>query len=208
MVSLKKVKMTEYCDLIVPGLFLGSVLSFDTELDFLIDAYGLTTVVRVLSPEEDLMLSAAQETCRAKFIALNLIQIEDDADVDLSPHLPDFVKVITESSGPVLVHCRAGVSRSASLVVGYLMWKDKISLDKALTQVKKERPRVAPNVGFLRALVAWQNIVCGEDDPFDVDLQEKWAARFPKATNAEMRKVWEESGGDTQGFCKKMCAKK
>jgi len=122
--------------------------------------------------------------------------------------LPAFVKVITESSGPVLVHCRAGVSRSASLVVGYLMWKDKISLDKALTQVKKERSRAAPNVGFLRALVAWQKIAGGEDDPFDVDLQEKWTWRFPKATNAEMRKVWEESGGDAHGFCKNMCAKK
>ena len=42
---------------------------------------------------------------------------------------------------------RAGVSRSATIVIAYIMWKHGLSSDKALKKVKEIRP-VHPNSGF------------------------------------------------------------
>lgn len=52
----------------------------------------------------------------------------------------------------MLVHCRVGVSRSATLVLAYLMLKERLTLVEAICAVKENRG-VAPNRGFLRQLV-------------------------------------------------------
>ena len=52
----------------------------------------------------------------------------------------------------VLVHCYKGASRSATFVIAYLMWKNKISLLRAFKYVHAKRPIVEPNYGFLMQL--------------------------------------------------------
>jgi len=47
----------------------------------------------------------------------------------------------------VLVHCKQGISRSASAVIGYLMVYRRMPLDQALQVVKKARPAAAPKFG-------------------------------------------------------------
>lgn len=49
----------------------------------------------------------------------------------------------------VFVHCQKGISRSGSVVVGFVMDVHKIGFDKALRFVKSKRPYVAPNQGFV-----------------------------------------------------------
>ena len=48
----------------------------------------------------------------------------------------------------VLVHCMAGASRSATIVIAYLMWNQKMSYHNALNIVKEKRFIVFPNPGF------------------------------------------------------------
>ncbi|KDQ56383.1 hypothetical protein JAAARDRAFT_195032 [Jaapia argillacea MUCL 33604] len=55
-------------------------------------------------------------------------------------------------SGKILVHCSAGVSRSPTIVVAYLMTRQGMSLKEALGRVVLARPTVSPNPGFLRQL--------------------------------------------------------
>jgi dual specificity MAP kinase phosphatase len=56
----------------------------------------------------------------------------------------------------VLVHCGAGVSRSASLVAAYLIQSGACeSAEDAVSYCRKRRSCVAPNEGFLAALVAF-----------------------------------------------------
>lgn len=52
------------------------------------------------------------------------------------------------SGGCVLVHCSQGVSRSAALSIGYLMWKLGRPYQEVADLVKAIRGVTNPNIGF------------------------------------------------------------
>ena len=54
-------------------------------------------------------------------------------------------------SGKILVHCREGRSRSASLVLAYLMKERHLTLQDATRTVRFKR-EICPNEGFLQQL--------------------------------------------------------
>ena len=64
-----------------------------------------------------------------------------------------------EGKDKVLVHCIFGKSRSASIVVAYLMWKEKRSLDDALNFVNQKRPIAVPNTGFQKQLKIFEELL-------------------------------------------------
>ncbi|XP_075698036.1 protein phosphatase Slingshot homolog 3 [Rhinoderma darwinii] len=59
----------------------------------------------------------------------------------------------------VLVHCKMGVSRSASTVIAYAMKEYEWTFEEALKYVKERRSIVQPNAGFLRQLQTYQGIL-------------------------------------------------
>ncbi len=61
-----------------------------------------------------------------------------------------------EGGGAVLVHCYAGVSRSASCVIAFLMQECGLTFLEAMTYVRKKRPIVFPNFGFQRQLMDFE----------------------------------------------------
>lgn len=52
----------------------------------------------------------------------------------------------------MLVHCYAGVSRSVTIVVAYIMKKYNWNVDEALNFVKEKRVVAKPNDGFMKQL--------------------------------------------------------
>ena len=56
----------------------------------------------------------------------------------------------------VLVHCAAGVSRSASIVIAYIMSAQRVDYETALAMVRADRHFVNPNEGFVLQLRQWQ----------------------------------------------------
>lgn len=48
----------------------------------------------------------------------------------------------------VLVHCEMGISRSATVVISYIMWKENKSYSDVLSDVRKIRQIIWPNKGF------------------------------------------------------------
>ncbi|KAL4079485.1 hypothetical protein J3A83DRAFT_4085933 [Scleroderma citrinum] len=83
------------------------------------------------------------------------INIDDSADEDVLVHfLPSisFIQRELDRGRGVLVHCQAGISRSATIVTAYLMYSRKIDTTTALDMIKKVRPNVEPNEGFLHQL--------------------------------------------------------
>lgn len=58
----------------------------------------------------------------------------------------------SSQDGVVLVHCNAGVSRCSSVVIGYLMLREKLPFQEAFSLVQAARPSARPNPGFHRQL--------------------------------------------------------
>jgi len=70
---------------------------------------------------------------------------------DLSPifyRTLEWMQNAVETGGRVLVHCHQGVSRSATIVLAYLMWRFKLQFDAAFKNLQKIRPICNPNTGF------------------------------------------------------------
>ena len=67
----------------------------------------------------------------------------------------------------VLVHYMAGASRSATIVIAYLMWTKKMKFDEALNFVISKRPLVDPNDGFREQLKKFEKLL--ENNNYDID---------------------------------------
>ncbi|XP_060214051.1 protein-tyrosine-phosphatase MKP1-like isoform X2 [Lycium barbarum] len=71
----------------------------------------------------------------------------------------DYFEDVREQGGRVFVHCFQGVSRSTSLVIAYLMWKEGMSFEDAFQHVKAARGVTNPNMGFACQLLQCQKRV-------------------------------------------------
>ena len=76
----------------------------------------------------------------------------------------------------ILVHCAAGASRSATIVIAYLMWKNKMNFNDALQFVKNKRPIIWPNAGFKEQLKMFEKLLIENDyDINKINFKEiKW----------------------------------
>ncbi|NXJ45804.1 DS13B phosphatase, partial [Spizaetus tyrannus] len=83
------------------------------------------------------------------------VEAFDDPSFDLSIffyNAANFIgKALNTSGGKVFVHCAMGVSRSASLVLAFLMIHENMTLVDALKTVSAHRD-ICPNSGFLSQL--------------------------------------------------------
>lgn len=87
------------------------------------------------------------------------ISIEDDPNADIFPHLTatcQFIQEALEHGGFLLIHCEQGVSRSATIATAFLMSSERRAATDVLAELKRLRPIVNPNEGFLTALVEWE----------------------------------------------------
>uniref|UniRef100_T1IQY8 protein-serine/threonine phosphatase n=1 Tax=Strigamia maritima TaxID=126957 RepID=T1IQY8_STRMM len=75
----------------------------------------------------------------------------------------DKIAEVRKKGGKTLVHCIAGVSRSVSLCLAYLMKYEGMSLRKAYFHVKARRPIAHPNHGFFKQLIEYERRLFGQD---------------------------------------------
>lgn len=88
------------------------------------------------------------------------VYIDDHDTEPIESHFDETIRFIenaiengdqNNNAGAVLVHCYAGVSRSATIVIAYLMYTG-MDFHSAYMIVKKARPAINPNDGFLSQL--------------------------------------------------------
>lgn len=70
----------------------------------------------------------------------------------------DFIEENRKNNN-ILVHCFAGVSRSASIVIAYLMKKNDWGFEKSWIFVKEIRGCVWPNPGFQKQLLEYEKLL-------------------------------------------------
>lgn len=83
------------------------------------------------------------------------LPIDDSLDQNLEIYLPSGVQFIEDAinnGGNVLVHCHAGVSRSASLVIAWIMKRMNCNYHSAYAYVKSRRSKIFPNSHFVSTL--------------------------------------------------------
>ncbi|XP_043193804.1 dual specificity protein phosphatase 3-like isoform X1 [Amphibalanus amphitrite] len=91
-----------------------------------------------------------------QFLGLSALDVRG---FDISVHFDkaaEFIAGALRDDGKVLVHCVQGLSRSATLVIAYLMIKLHMSLSQALQTVRARR-EIFPNDGFLQQLIRLNN---------------------------------------------------
>jgi len=86
-----------------------------------------------------------------------------DTDLaDLSPYFEQassFIRKAIETGHPVLIHCKQGVSRSATIACAYLIQYEKMSLAEAYRTVKVARSICKPRANFIRQLAQFEQLL-------------------------------------------------
>ncbi|XP_060048546.1 protein phosphatase Slingshot homolog 1 isoform X2 [Erinaceus europaeus] len=94
--------------------------------------------------------------------AYHNIRVYDEETTDLLAHWNEayhFINKAKRNHSKCLVHCKMGVSRSASTVIAYAMKEFGWPLEKAYNYVKQRRSITRPNAGFMRQLSEYEGIL-------------------------------------------------
>ncbi|KAM5187074.1 protein phosphatase Slingshot homolog 1 isoform 1-T1 [Callospermophilus lateralis] len=94
--------------------------------------------------------------------AYHNIRVYDEETTDLLAHWNEayhFINKAKRNHSKCLVHCKMGVSRSASTVIAYAMKEFGWPLEKAYNYVKQKRSVTRPNAGFMRQLSEYEGIL-------------------------------------------------
>ena len=95
-----------------------------------------------------------------------IIDIMDYDSENIIQYFGECLKFI-KGEEKVFVHCAAGESRSATIVIAYLMWKNRMSFDKAYNFVKSKRSKIYPNFGFRQQLQMFENLLL--ENAYNID---------------------------------------
>ncbi|XP_031627862.1 protein phosphatase Slingshot homolog 2 [Contarinia nasturtii] len=90
------------------------------------------------------------------------VRVYDDDKTNLLKHWDNTYKYISNaknSGSNVLVHCKMGISRSASVVIAYAMKAYGWSFAEAIDHVKNNRNCIKPNKNFLNQLETYQGML-------------------------------------------------
>lgn len=137
---------------IIPGLYLSNA-----------HAAGDREVLRRLNITHVLTIEAhrlPKSTFEDTNISTLFIRAYDTPQTHILPYFPMANSFIDEGlqKGNVLVHCHFGVSRSATLVIAYIMEKYRLTFEQAFTYVRARRRFINPNPGFVSQLRDYQRM--------------------------------------------------
>jgi|UniRef100_A0A6T2E1Q0 protein-tyrosine phosphatase len=131
-------------DLILDFLFIGSLRTAQEQR-----VYDELKITRVLTCGTGMTIVLGEGMDQL------LLPLADTVDANLKGHLAtgiNYIKEAHDKGEKVLVHCFAGLSRSASLCCAYLMQENRWTFAKALEFVRLGRPNAHPNDGFVAQL--------------------------------------------------------
>ncbi|XP_031702405.1 dual specificity protein phosphatase 22-A [Anarrhichthys ocellatus] len=138
---------------VVDGLYLGNIR--DAENRESLSKNGITHILSVYNNAKPVF----------EDMTYLCIHAADASSQNLLQHFKECISFIHEcrlNGGCCLVHCLAGVSRSTTMVVAYLMTVTHYSWDECLSAVKAVRSFVGPNYGFQQQLQEYQTAQLSE----------------------------------------------
>ncbi|EKX53889.1 hypothetical protein GUITHDRAFT_100853 [Guillardia theta CCMP2712] len=152
---------------VIPGeLYLGDWdhAKDETSLDHL----NVRSVITIHQRPKDISFGSKRQHLRLQ---------QDDVDTDgILQHIDasnNFIERAISKKHATLVHCGAGISRSASLCVAYLIHRFKWPASRAVAHVVRCRKVARPNEGFMKALHDYQKKLGIADDKTADEGKEK-----------------------------------
>jgi len=142
---------------VVPGLYLGPYSSASRSKLVSLQERGITHIVCV---RQDIEAHFIRPNFPDDFKYL-VLDIADTATENIIQHFQRVKAFIDEglnSGGQVLVHGNAGISRSAALVLAYIMETYGLSQTRAYAIVQQRRFCINPNEGFMAQLREYEPI--------------------------------------------------
>ncbi|KAL6726063.1 hypothetical protein Aduo_008073 [Ancylostoma duodenale] len=134
--------------LICPGVYLGSQ---DVAADLsILEAEAITHIVNCATGVSNYFPK------KFTYLHLEILDLPCTDIIRCFREVHDFMKDCVERGGKVFVHCNAGISRAATFVISYLMAHHNMSLQLAMETVKRARPKVRPNMGFMKQLKVFE----------------------------------------------------
>ncbi|GAA5946181.1 hypothetical protein JCM10213_001632 [Rhodosporidiobolus nylandii] len=117
------------------------------------------------APENSLWL----EERLGNIAVLDMKNVADDGIDSIRPCIDEALEVIENArlqGGKILVHCKVGVSRSASIVIAYLMKEVGLDLASAylLTRSRRLNILIQPNLPFMATLHAFEGSLLEDKD--------------------------------------------
>ena len=88
-----------------------------------------------------------------------ILYLDDDVEEDLLSWLKEAFDFIDSSKDNVYIHCVMGISRSASVTIAYIMYKNKMKYEDAYDYVCNKRKVISPNSGFKNQLIKLEKIL-------------------------------------------------
>lgn len=166
---------------ILPNLYLGNSTNSED-----CDALARHNIKYVLNVTPDLPNTFEAEGCGINYLK---IPIADHWSQNLAVHFPQAIRFIEEAMSArvgVLVHCVAGVSRSVTVTLAYLMQRHRLCLRDAFELVRSRKTDIAPNFHFMRQLHSFErDLGLHEHSASLSKVLEQLGAREAEATGAD-----------------------
>ncbi|CAN8264976.1 unnamed protein product [Cochlearia groenlandica] len=144
-----KAANTEKPSMIQDNLFIGGGLAARSV--FTLQHLGITHILCLCANE--IGQSDTQYPDLFKYQNFSITDDEDSKIETIFQEALDFIDHGDQTGGKILVHCFEGRSRSATVVLAYLMLRKKLTLLDAWSKLRKVHRRAQPNDGFARILV-------------------------------------------------------
>ena len=141
------------------------------------------------------------------------ILVDDDPTEDLYPFFDtgaDFINKAVKEGGHCVVHCVAGVSRSTTVVLAYLIKHKHMTLKQGFKLVYEKRKCIKPIIGFMKQLMAFEKKTLGNNsfqmvshkkDSVSVTVPDFWITDYPSMVDLEIdqqkQKLAQQSGHRT-----------
>jgi len=144
---LSNLDRVELPDRIIENLYLGAHHSA-LNLDGLRDR----KITHILTIARGLRMAYPGEF---KYKYIDILDWEQEDIYQYFESCMEFIEEARRGGGAILIHCAAGVSRSSTITIAYLMMTCEMTYEEARKWVSVRR-WIYPNTGFVRHLLRWE----------------------------------------------------
>jgi protein-tyrosine phosphatase len=147
-----------------------------------------------------------------KSFTYKTIPIQDLFQVGITKYFDEafqFIRDSLEKKENILVHCRvfqnifnlfqAGQSRSASMVIMFLMKFKKMNLQDSFSFTQKCKPDIGPNLGFIKELMSLDENLFGKNSFNFMEYKLFWILRMDALggfSKTQIMNAFEKAKGD------------